>query len=132
MEHTEVRIGIPCTPTVTNDLLFTVLVQASSNLGEYIGMVSDCRLLSWFNSYARETPSFGKYLYNPIQSLSLPSLNLNDAVVAATSSASVLDAMKLMSEQGVSSIAVLEENSGTLLSAVSVTDIGKACSPFSF
>jgi CBS domain-containing protein len=59
-------------------------------------------------------------------------LNLNDAVVAARSSASILDAMKLMSEQGVSSIAVLEENSGTLLSAVSVTDIGKARSPLSF
>jgi predicted transcriptional regulator len=56
---------------------------------------------------------------------------LNDAVVAAMSSASILDAMKLMSEQGVSSIAVLE-NSGTLISAVSVTDIGKACSPISF
>ena len=113
-------------------LLFTVLIQASSNPSEYIGMVSDRSLLSWFNSYARETPSFRKYLHNPIQSLFLPSLNLNAAVVAATSTASVLDAMKLMSEQGVSSIAVLEENSGTLLSAVSVTDIGKACSSFSF
>ena len=40
--------------------------------------------------------------------------------------------MKLMSEQGVSSIAVLEENSGTLLSAVSVTDIGKARSSLFF
>ena len=107
-------------------LLPTVLIESSSNPGEYVGMVSDRRLLSWFNSYARETPSFSKYLSNPIQSLSLPSLDLNDAVVAAKSSASILDAMKLMSEQGVSSIAVLEENSGILLSAVSVTDIGKA------
>jgi hypothetical protein len=33
--------------------------------------------------------------------------------------------MKLMSEEGVSSVAVLDEDSGALLSAVSVTDIGK-------
>jgi hypothetical protein len=89
-------------------------------------MVSDRRLLSWFDSYSRETLSFKKYLSNPIQSLSLPSINLNAAVIAAESSATILDAMKLMSEGGVSSIAVVEENHGTLLSAVSVTDIGKA------
>ena len=86
-------------------------------------MVSDHQLLKWFAQYARETPSFQEYLSNPIQSLSLPSLNLN--VVSATSSKTILDAMKLMSEEGVSSIAVVEENSSTLLSAVSVTDIGK-------
>ena len=33
--------------------------------------------------------------------------------------------MVLMSDQGVSSIAVLEEENGGLLSAVSVTDVGK-------
>ena len=33
--------------------------------------------------------------------------------------------MKLMSEEGVSSVAVVEEETGNLLSAVSVTDIGK-------
>lgn len=88
-------------------------------------MVSDRSLLFWFDSYARETPSFHKYLSNPIQTLSLPSLNLNAAVVASKSSATILDAMKLMSEQGVSSIAVVEEQRGILLSAVSVTDIGK-------
>ena len=88
-------------------------------------MVSDHRLLRWFALYAREKPSFQEYLSNPIQSLSLPSLNLNKAVVSATSSDTILDAMKLMSEEGVSSIAVVEDSSGTLLSAVSVTDIGK-------
>ncbi len=90
-------------------------------------MVSDRSLLAWFDSYARDTPSFRKYLSNPIQSLSLPSVNLNAAVVSAPSSASVLDAMKLMSEQGVSSVAVVDDHSGNLLSAVSVTDIGKVC-----
>lgn len=88
-------------------------------------MVSDRRLLSWFDGYSRETPSFKGFLSTPIHSLWLPSVNLNAAVIAAESSASILDAMKLMSEGGVSSIAVVEENHGTLLSAVSVTDIGK-------
>lgn len=37
----------------------------------------------------------------------------------------MLDAMRLMSEQGVSCVAVLQEDGG-LLSAISVTDIGKA------
>ncbi|KAF8191821.1 hypothetical protein BJ912DRAFT_849249 [Pholiota molesta] len=98
------------------------IIQSSINPQEFIGMVSDRRLLSWFDSYSRETLSFKKYLSNPIQSLSLPSINLNAAVIAAESSATILDAMKLMSEGGVSSIAVVEENHGTLLSAVSVTD----------
>uniref|UniRef100_A0A8H7XYD2 CBS domain-containing protein n=1 Tax=Psilocybe cubensis TaxID=181762 RepID=A0A8H7XYD2_PSICU len=102
------------------------LIRSSMNPDEFVGMVSDRRLLSWFDSYARETPSFQKYLSNPLQSLSLPSLNLNAAIVASKSSATILDAMKLMSEQGVSSIAITEEQRGILLSAVSVTDIGKS------
>lgn len=42
-----------------------------------------------------------------------------------SSTDSVLDAMRLMSEQGVSCVVVLQEDGG-LLSAISVTDIGKA------
>lgn len=106
-----------------------VLIHSATEPGEFIGMISDRRVLSWFASYAKESPSFQKYLSNPIQLLSLPSLNLYSAVVAATSTASILDAMRLMSEEGVSSIAVIEENRGILLSAVSVTDIGKIVVP---
>lgn len=91
-------------------------------------MVSDRGLLSWFYSYAVGTPSLLQFLSNPLHSLSLPSMNLYSTVIAATSSDSVLDAMKLMSEEGVSSIAVLEEETGSLLSAVSVTDVGKVIS----
>jgi len=105
------------------------LIRSFDNSQEFIGMVSDHRLLKWFALYARETSSFQTYLSNPIQSLSLPSLNLYNAVVSATSSKTILDAMKLMSEEGVSSIAVVEDSSGTLLSAVSVTDIGKVVVP---
>jgi len=105
------------------------LIRSSDNPQEFIGMVSDHHCLKWFALYARETPSFQEYLSNPIQSLSLPSLDLNNAVVSATSSKKILDAMRLMSEEGVSSIAVVEDRNGTLLSAVSVTDIGKIVVP---
>jgi CBS domain-containing protein len=107
----------------TND--YPALIRSPVNPDEFIGIVSDRSLLAWFDYYARATPSFKKYLSNPIHSLSLPSLNLNAAVISASSSASVLDAMKLMSEEGVSSIAVVDEHSRNLLSAVSVTDVGK-------
>jgi predicted transcriptional regulator len=88
-------------------------------------MVSDRQLLSWFSSFAEQMPSFMQFLSNSLHSLSLPSLNIYSSVVAATASKTVLDAMKLMSEEGVSSVAVLDEETGNLLSAVSVTDIGK-------
>jgi CBS domain-containing protein len=106
----------------------TLIRSSSDDPQEFIGMVTDHRLLRWFALYARETQSFQRYLSNQIQSLSLPSLNLNNAVISATSSKTILDAMKLMSEKGVSSIAVVE-SSGTLLSAVSVTDICKIVVP---
>ena len=111
--------------TLNDNSCFSALIQSSDDPQEFIGLVSDHRLLKWFALYARETPSFQEYISNPIQSLSLPSLDLNNAVVSATSSKTILDAMKLMSEEGVSSIAVVEDRNGTLLSAVSVTDIGK-------
>jgi hypothetical protein len=91
-------------------------------------MVSDRGLLAWFSSYAQETPALHRYLRNTLHHFSLPSLDLCASIVAATSNSDVLDAMKLMSEQGVGSIAVLDEDTGMLLSAVSVTDIGKVSS----
>ena len=39
--------------------------------------------------------------------------------------------MKLMSNEGVSSVAIIEEENGSLLSAVSVHDIGKVSASFS-
>ncbi|KAF5389635.1 hypothetical protein D9757_004157 [Collybiopsis confluens] len=113
-----------------------VLISSNSHNGEYqdfIGMVSDRRLLAWFLSFSQQSDSefLRVFLSNPINSFSdsLPSLNLFTSVVATLSTASVLEAMRLMSEEGVSSIAVLEEEGGTLLSAVSVTDIGKIVVP---
>ena len=106
-----------------------VLIQSSDDPAIFCGMVSDRALLSWFASYAKSTPSFRDYLANALQTLPLPSFNATTSVVAAFASATILDAMKLMSEDGVSSIAVLEDESGTLLSAVSVTDVGKIVVP---
>ncbi|KAF8830476.1 hypothetical protein HHX47_DHR2001128 [Lentinula edodes] len=113
-----------------------VLIKSNSSETseeEFIGIVSDRRLLTWFLSFAQqsESESLRTYLSNPLSSFSdsLPSLNLFASVVATVSTEPVLEAMKLMSEEGVSSIAVLEEEGGTLLSAVSVTDIGKIVVP---
>lgn len=106
-----------------------VLINSTANTDEYYGMVSDRRLLAWFAAYAKETPTFHQYSSNLLSSFALPSLNLHSAVVSATSNAKLLDAMKLMSDEGVSSIAVLDEETGNLLSAVSVTDIGRVVVP---
>ncbi|KAJ7691737.1 hypothetical protein B0H17DRAFT_1062503 [Mycena rosella] len=103
-----------------------VLIRSSDpNTAPFLGIVSDRRLLTWFAAYA-PTAAF---LATPLYSLSLPSLHLFSAVVTATSTSSVLDAMRLMSEEGVSSVAVLDDDSGALLSAVSVTDIGRIVVP---
>ncbi|KAG6875790.1 hypothetical protein C0992_002302 [Termitomyces sp. T32_za158] len=104
-----------------------LILSASSN--DFDGYVSDRGLLRWFASYAAKTPSLQEYLSNPLHSLSLPSLNIYTAVIGTTSSSTVLDAMRLMSEEGVSSVAVIDDESGALLSAVSVTDIGKVVVP---
>jgi hypothetical protein len=66
-----------------------------------------------------------RLLSRPLYELAFPLLSIHAAVVAASSVATVLDAMRLMSEEGVSSVAVLDEESGILLGAVSVTDIGQ-------
>lgn len=109
----------------SNIYLITVLIQSPAPSNDFLGMVSDRALLSWFSSYAERTPSFRSFLDNSLYSISLPSLHIHSSVVATISTAQVLDAMRLMSEQGVSSVAVIDEELGTLLSAVSVTDIGK-------
>lgn len=102
-----------------------MLIQGASPSNDFLGIVSDRGLLAWFASYAQKTPSFTQFLSNSLDSFGLPFINLFSSVVASSATGTVLDAMKMMSEEGVSSIAILEEESGMLLSAVSVTDIGK-------
>ncbi|KAI0690806.1 hypothetical protein BC835DRAFT_1362981 [Cytidiella melzeri] len=106
-----------------------VLIRAPAHSNNFLGFVSDRSLLEWFTASAQKSPSLGAYLYTPLSNLALPSLHLYTSVVAAKASDSVLDVMRLMSDCGVSSVAVIEEEGGTLLSAVSVTDIGKLVVP---
>ncbi|TFK26084.1 hypothetical protein FA15DRAFT_309772 [Coprinopsis marcescibilis] len=105
-----------------------VLIKASEKDGDCVGIVSDRGLLAWFAASAKFTPSFEHYLSNVIHPLSLPSSNAHNSVIAAFSSATILDAMRLMSDEGVSSVAVLDET-GALMSTVSVTDVGKHVVP---
>jgi len=102
-----------------------VLIKAPLPKTTFLGIVSDRRALAWFASQAQHDQDFMRYLSNPLSSLSLPSLYLYSSVVAVTSTSTALDAMTLMSEEGVSSVAVIDEEKGALLSAISVTDIGK-------
>ncbi|KZV64183.1 hypothetical protein PENSPDRAFT_656775 [Peniophora sp. CONT] len=123
--------------------------------GTRTGMVSDIRLLAYFASFARPSPSvppspispvprqvrspnspsvsssttFQRYLGNALHALPLPSLDLGSEVVSLRSSDSVLDAMKRMNDAGVSSVAVMDDDTGSLQSAVSVTDIGRVLVP---
>lgn len=102
-----------------------MLVKSPAPLTEFLGVVTERGALSWFASQAQRDSTFLRYLSNTLSSLPLPSLYLYSSVVAVTATSTVLDAMSLMSNEGVSSVAVTVEEDGRLLSAVSVTDIAK-------
>ncbi|KAI1785952.1 hypothetical protein LXA43DRAFT_898843 [Ganoderma leucocontextum] len=108
-----------------------VLIQAPSSgpRPTYLGLVSDRALLAWFTSYAQRTHTLLRFLSVPLNSVALPSLYLYAAVVVAKASDQVLDAMRLMSDEGVSSVAVVDDETKGLLSAVSVTDVGRVVVP---
>ena len=110
-----------------------MLIQAPSDSPSrpptYLGLVSDRALLAWLTAYAQRTPALLRFLSVPLSSVALPSLYLYAAVIAARASDTVLDAMRLMSEEGVSSVAVVDDETKGLLSAVSVTDVGKVVVP---
>ena len=101
-----------------------VLVKSPTSPAEFLGVVTDRGALSWFASHAPKDSTFLRYLSNTLSSLPLPSLYLYSSVVAVTPSSTVLDAMSLMSDEGVSSVAVTVEDE-RLLSAITVTDIAK-------
>lgn len=101
-----------------------MLVKSPASLTEFLGVVSDRGALTWFASHAQGDATFLRYLSNTLSSLPLPSLYLYTSVVAVTATSTLLDAMLLMSDQGVSSVAVTVEDD-RLLSAISVTDIAK-------
>ncbi|KAK0476315.1 hypothetical protein IW261DRAFT_1490680 [Armillaria novae-zelandiae] len=113
-----------------------VPVQLVSNLSEKNPLVVlpyDTTIISLLEHFScgthKENPSLRGFLSNPLHAFSLPSLDLYSSIIAATPMASVLDVMRLMSEEGVSGIAVVNDETLVLLSAVSVTDIGKIVVP---
>lgn len=106
-----------------------MLVKSPTSLAEFLGVVTDRGALSWFASQAQKDSTFLRYLSNTLSSLPLPSLYLYSSVVAVTATSTVLDAMSLMSDEGVSSVAVTVEEDDRLLSAISVTDIAKVGHP---
>lgn len=127
---------------------YVVLIRSDTTAPdpEYLGFVTDRSLLSYFYAHAQVSAPLSRFLGNPLHSLTLPSLSLRTEVVSCSASACVTDAMQLMSIEGVSSVAVVEDGTdpttgpgmgmGTgqmsLLSAVSVTDIGKVRPSFIF
>ena len=106
-----------------------MLVKSSTSPTEFLGVVTDRGALSWFASQAQRDSTFLRYLSNTLSSLPLPSLYLYSSVVVVTATSTVLDAMSLMSDEGVSSVAVIVEEDGRLLSAISVTDVAKVGAP---
>ena len=102
-----------------------MLIKSPTSPTEFLGVVTDRGALTWFASQAQKDSTFLRYLSNTLSSLPLPSLYLYSSVVAVTAASTVLDAMSLMSEEGVSSVAVTVGEDDRLLSAISVTDIAK-------
>ncbi|KAH8979851.1 hypothetical protein EDB92DRAFT_2118603 [Lactarius akahatsu] len=93
-----------------------VLVKSpAGSSASHLGVISDPRLFVFFSAFARSSGAAMPPLPE-IQLLalclgtpSLPSLNLHFEVVAVHSRKSVLDAMRMMSDLGVDSVAILEE-----------------------
>ncbi|KAL1677959.1 hypothetical protein EV122DRAFT_290662 [Schizophyllum commune] len=102
----------------------------SEDWSDFAGMVSDGRLLSWLQDFATKTRALEPFMACSLRELPLTSLHMFDAIIHCKTTDVVLDAMKLMSEEGVSSVAVIDDlKRKALHSAISVTDIGKIVVP---
>ncbi|KAF8321923.1 uncharacterized protein EI90DRAFT_2491410 [Cantharellus anzutake] len=88
--------------------------------GTVKGVLSDRRFVRWLADDENKFSDVESTLALPLCELEI---GVNKHVVSLSSEASVLDAMRLMCEENVSSVAVVDTQN--LLSAVSVTDIGK-------
>ncbi|KAI4520998.1 hypothetical protein K525DRAFT_202313 [Schizophyllum commune Loenen D] len=102
----------------------------SEDWADFAGMVSDGRLLSWLQEFASKTRALEPFMACSLRELPLTSLHMFEAIIHCKTTDVVLDAMKLMSEEGVSSVAVIDDlERKALHSAISVTDIGKIVVP---
>ena len=113
-------------PLLDLSFILPVFVR-SEDWSDFAGMVSDGRLLSWLQEFASKTRALEPFMACSLRELPLTSLHMFDAIIHCKTTDVVLDAMKLMSEEGVSSVAVIDDlERKALHSAISVTDIGKA------
>ncbi|KIY47923.1 hypothetical protein FISHEDRAFT_44374, partial [Fistulina hepatica ATCC 64428] len=95
------------------------LVRNASSPGQFLGIVTDKKLLSWIFTHAQSTPALAEYASYALDVYALPSLHIYSLVVSCSSNEPVIEAMKKMSDEGVSSIAVLDSHiSGTYISAL--------------
>ena len=128
-----------------------VIIQDNSPSGDsesqrrIRGTISDRRTLSWFlegragtykcndsDPAAGETSTIIENDLRPLLLSSLLDLSIiTSEVVSFPSNAAVLDAMVAMSSQGLSSLPIVDALSNSLISVISVTDIGKV-SDFNF
>ncbi|KAG8887534.1 cell separation during budding [Tulasnella sp. 332] len=98
--------------------------------GEAQGLIEDRQLVRWFIDHASEQALVLSTLATPLSELTfLPYIAYPHPVISASSDDTILDAMRLMSTEGVNSIAVTDPGTGNLHSAVTVTDIGKIVAP---
>ncbi|KIO21822.1 hypothetical protein M407DRAFT_28589 [Tulasnella calospora MUT 4182] len=94
------------------------------------GLVEDRQLVRWFTEHASEHAPLVTALSSPLSELTfIPSIAFPRPVVSCSSDDTILDAMDTISNEGVSSVAVVDVLTGNLLSAISVTDIGKIIAP---
>lgn len=89
--------------------------------GSVKGVLSDRRFVRWLADDENKFPDVVSTLALPLCDLEI---GVSKPVVSLACEATVLDAMQLMSDESVSSVAVVDA-SRALLSAVSVTDVGK-------
>ncbi|KZV98176.1 hypothetical protein EXIGLDRAFT_728988, partial [Exidia glandulosa HHB12029] len=100
-----------------------VIIEDDSH--DLLGIVSDMSLIQWFMTNAGTHPGLASVLIAPLTTL--PGI-YQHPVISSSSDDTLLDAMRLLSEQGVSSVAVVDPI-GMLLSAISVRDIGRRVVP---
>lgn len=120
--------------------IYIVVVEDESHA--LLGIVSDMSLVNWFMTNVRcafsyrststhsrtqagTHPGLASVLIAPLTTL--PGI-YQHPVISCASDDTLLDGMRLLSEQGVSSIAVVDPV-GMLLSAISVRDIGRRVVP---
>lgn len=126
-------------PRLPASVQFSIQISQSSQSPKLVSALTASRPTALPQPQPPSIFTFATFLSCPLHLLALPSLQMHTSVISATSSSTVLDAMRLMSDCGVSSVAVVDDGGGGygagygswggLIGAVSVTDVGKLVVP---